>query len=183
MLATVLQPTSLRSGVGDHNPNEKKNLQKRLDVEVVGSEDNLEEHLLINGDEFLIPLADVGGALASLVLVGLGVGCRKRLAAVVLAVLQYLCLTGVRDRSLITRRQSLAFFKTLEETLGRGMGWSDSPTSKEKKDLRGLWRTGLETRHTLKHVLDEDAALNDLLVGVELFVIGSDEKDHFVVMR
>ena len=31
---------------------------------------------------------------------------------------------------------------------------------------------------TLKHVLDEDAALSDLLVDDELFIIGGDEKDH-----
>lgn len=31
---------------------------------------------------------------------------------------------------------------------------------------------------TFEHVFYEDAALNDLLVGVELFIIGSDEEDH-----
>ena len=31
---------------------------------------------------------------------------------------------------------------------------------------------------TLQHVLDEDAALSDLLLNDELFVIGSDEKNH-----
>ena len=32
---------------------------------------------------------------------------------------------------------------------------------------------------TLQHVLDEDAALSDLLVDDELLVIGSYEKNHF----
>ena len=31
---------------------------------------------------------------------------------------------------------------------------------------------------TLEHVLDEDAALSDLLVDDELFIIGGDEKNH-----
>ena len=31
---------------------------------------------------------------------------------------------------------------------------------------------------TLEHVLDEDAALSDLLVDDELLVIGSDEENH-----
>ena len=31
---------------------------------------------------------------------------------------------------------------------------------------------------TLEHVLDEDAALSDLLVDDELLVIGSDKKNH-----
>lgn len=43
------------------------------------------------------------------------------------------------------------------------------------------WRPGRESgaaRCTLEHVLDEDAALSDLLLNDELFVIGSDEKNH-----
>ena len=35
-------------------------------------------------------------------------------------------------------------------------------------------------RQTLKHVLDEHAALNDFLVGMELLVVGGDEKNHFL---
>ena len=61
--------------------------QEGFDVEVVRGEDDLEEHLLINGDELLVPLANVGGPLASIV----GV-CRvrrgQRLAPVVFAVLK-----------------------------------------------------------------------------------------------
>jgi hypothetical protein len=73
MLATVLQPTSLpelpsiktraRSIVTT------RNVQQRLDIEVVGGQDNLEQHLLIDANELLVPLADVGCPLASLVLV------------------------------------------------------------------------------------------------------------------
>ena len=35
-------------------------------------------------------------------------------------------------------------------------------------------------RHTFKHVLDEDAAFNNLLVNLELHIIGSDKKNHDV---
>jgi len=31
---------------------------------------------------------------------------------------------------------------------------------------------------TFKHVLDQDRALYDVLVGIELFVIGGDEENH-----
>ena len=33
-------------------------------------------------------------------------------------------------------------------------------------------------RRTLEHVLDEDAALSDLLVDDELLVVGGDEENH-----
>ena len=36
---------------------------------------------------------------------------------------------------------------------------------------------------TLEHVLDKDAALNDLLVGVELLVVGGDEENHFLTIK
>jgi hypothetical protein len=49
MFATVLQPTP------------------RLDIHVVGGEDDLEQHFLVNLHEFLVPLLDVGGLLASYV--------------------------------------------------------------------------------------------------------------------
>ena len=38
-----------------------------------------------------------------------------------------------------------------------------------------------ERTRTLEHVLDEDGALYDLLVGIELLVIGSDEENHFEI--
>ena len=36
-------------------------------------------------------------------------------------------------------------------------------------------------RFTLEHVLDKNAALDDLLVCVELLVVRGDEEDHFEV--
>ena len=40
-----------------------------------------------------------------------------------------------------------------------------------------------QLRLTLKHVLDENGTFYDVLVRVELFIIGSNEKDHFEVDR
>lgn len=34
---------------------------------------------------------------------------------------------------------------------------------------------------TFEHVFDEDAALDNFLVGVELFVVRGDEKNHIVM--
>jgi hypothetical protein len=65
-------------------------LQERLDIEVVGGEDDLKEHLLVDGDELLVPLADVGSPLASLILVLISIGGGERLATVVFAVLENL---------------------------------------------------------------------------------------------
>lgn len=73
------------------------------------------------------------------------------------------------------------FFRTLEETLGRGMGWSLSPTSVDGSSLsaqRREARTTPTTRRTLEHVLDEDTAFGNLLVHDELLIIGSDEENH-----
>jgi len=115
-------------------------IEKRLDVEVVGSQDDLEEHLLINCDELLVPLADISGALARLILVLIGVGTRERLATVVLAVLQNLLQHARRD-------------------IGKGNGL-------------------IALADVLKHVLDKNGALNDLLVGGKLLVVGRDEENH-----
>ena len=62
--------------------------QEGLNVEVVGREDDLKEHLLIDGDELLVPLADIRRPLACLVLALLRVRCREGLTPVVLAVLE-----------------------------------------------------------------------------------------------
>ena len=59
-----------------------------LDVEVVGSKDNLKQHLLVDVDELLVPLADVSRPLAGLVLALIGIRRREGLAAMVLAVLE-----------------------------------------------------------------------------------------------
>ena len=65
-------------------------LQELLDVEVVSRQDDLEEHLLIDGDKLLVPLRDIGRALARLILVLVGVRGGEWLTTVVLAVLQHL---------------------------------------------------------------------------------------------
>ena len=62
--------------------------QQRLDVQVVRREDDLEEHLLVDVDELLVPLADVSCPLAGLVLALIGIRRREGLAAMVLAVLE-----------------------------------------------------------------------------------------------
>ena len=141
MLATVLQPTSLESikkGGEDKSVSMPRNaqrnkyrhvlgqwdLQEGLNVEVVSGEDNLEKHLLIDRDELLVPLADVGRPLASLVLALLGIGSRQRLPPMVLAVLEDLW-RAPKSGTLPPRtpsRTERTFFRTLEETLGSGMG-------------------------------------------------------------
>jgi hypothetical protein len=65
--------------------------------------------------------------------------------------------------------------RTLEDTLGKGIGWSLSPTSGKGTPLAHVSRMTLNATLTFKHVLDEHAALDDILVGVELFVVRSDE--------
>ena len=76
-----------------------KNVQKRLDIKIVSSEDDLEEHFLIDGDELLIPLADIGGTLASFILIRLGIRGRKRFATVMFAVLENLIRHNMRSTS------------------------------------------------------------------------------------
>ena len=62
------------------------------------------------------------------------------------------------------------------------MGWSDSPTSIANTGASISLRSNSDkccaTILTLKHVLNENRALDDLLVGGELLVIGSDEENH-----
>lgn len=67
------------------------NSQKRLDVEVVSSKDDLEEHLLVDRNELLVPFADVSSPLARLILALVGIRCGQRLATMVLAIIQDLC--------------------------------------------------------------------------------------------
>lgn len=54
--------------------------QEGLDVEIVGGEDNLKEHLLVNSDELLIPFTDIRRPLARVILL------LRRRARVVLVV-------------------------------------------------------------------------------------------------
>ena len=74
------------------------NLQQWLDIKVVSCENNLEEHLLINGDELLVPFADVSCPLARVLVVG-GVSCGQRLATVVLAVFEdLLSIMSIKEK-------------------------------------------------------------------------------------
>ena len=68
MFATVLQPTSLSRILVVFRVHCTRYRQEWFDVEVVCSQNDLKEHLLIYCNELLIPLADVGGALASFIL-------------------------------------------------------------------------------------------------------------------
>ena len=70
-----------------------RDIQQRLDIEVVCGKDDLKQHLLINGDELLIPLRNVGCSLAGLVLALVDISGRERLATVVFAVLEDLAET------------------------------------------------------------------------------------------
>ena len=63
------------------------NIKEGLDVEVVGGQDNLKQHFLIDTNELLVPLADVGCPLASLVLILICICRGQGLATMVLAVL------------------------------------------------------------------------------------------------
>jgi hypothetical protein len=47
-------------------------VEERLDIHVVGSEDDLEQHLLVDLHELLVPLLNVGGFLARVRVVVLG---------------------------------------------------------------------------------------------------------------
>jgi len=49
-------------------------VEERLNVQVVGSQDNLEQHLLVNLHKLLVPLIDVGGLAAIVVVIGSSLG-------------------------------------------------------------------------------------------------------------
>ena len=70
------------------------NVEENLDVEVVGSKNDLEEHLLVNLHEFLVPLIDVGGLLAR---VGVIVVSGGRVGLMVCAPLDDLLQNGSVD--------------------------------------------------------------------------------------
>jgi hypothetical protein len=51
------------------------NVKEGLDVEIVGSENDLEQHLLVDLHEFLVPFLNIGGLLAGIgVIIGSGWG-------------------------------------------------------------------------------------------------------------
>ena len=68
--------------------------------------------------------------------------------------------------------------RTLDDTLGSGIGWSLSPTSVDRHCQKKVWHKASDGQPTFKHVLDEHAALGDLLVDDELLIVGGDEKNH-----
>ncbi len=74
--------------------------------------------------------------------------------------------------------KQITFFITLEDTLGRGIGWSDSPTSKRDNQQAG-WVARNKGGLAFKHVLDEHAALNNFSISGELLIVRSDKDDHF----
>jgi hypothetical protein len=69
------------------------------------------------------------------------------------------------------QKEQQTFFRTLEETLGKGIGWSVSPTSLTDKRLNTGAATLKIVLITFEHVLDENAALDNFLVCVELLVV------------
>jgi len=97
MLATVLQPTSLKQVLGTWlRECSRISSQKGFDIMVVGSKNNLKEHLLVHGDELLVPLADISSSFAGFILTRLGVSGGEGLISVLLAVLQDLELAIIK---------------------------------------------------------------------------------------
>jgi hypothetical protein len=82
-------------------------VEERLDVEVVGCQDDLEEHLLVDLDELGVPVRDVGCASARLL--GVICGC-GRVAAVVRAVLEDLLRSSrtAKDEASASARSALS---------------------------------------------------------------------------
>ena len=62
-------------------------VQQRFNVEIVGSQDDLKEHFLVDIDEFGVPIANLGGTLSGLFRF---IGRGRRIAAVMGAIFQYL---------------------------------------------------------------------------------------------
>ena len=73
MLATVLHPTSLHSvrKLSLRCVCCENNAQQGVDFEVVSSQDDLKQHLLINGDKLSVPFTNIGRSLSVLIRVGL----------------------------------------------------------------------------------------------------------------
>jgi len=111
-------------------------IEKLLDVEVVGSEDNFEEHFLVDSHEFLVPILDVGRLLAR---IGLVIGSSRRIGLVMLAPLENLLEDGFIDI----------------------------------RDGDGLSSRSLG--QIFEQVLDEDAALSNLALNLELSTVGAME--------
>lgn len=173
MLATVLQPTSL--GTAENRGIQQAlltvhdgRLQQWLDVEVVGGEDDLKEHLLVDVDELLVPFGDLGRLLAGVVEI---FGQRLGVLSMVLAPFNDLC-SGFSAFVWLTWRfddRYCTLFRTDEETLGRGIASSVSPMSADHRDEHLCFNSSGcpaprvdfagsagRVRLTFEHVLDED---------------------------
>ena len=155
----------------------KSDVQERLDVKVVRGEDDFEEHLLVDRNELLVPLADVRCPLAVLILTLLRLRCRERLAAVVFAVLEDL---GYARQCLILS------YLSQSRTPSSGHSTRHWEAELAGRSRRHLVETRSERENTVahaivltfEHVLDEDAALSNLLVDDELFVVRCHEENH-----
>ena len=75
---------------------ESSDLQKGLDVEVVSREDDFKEHLLVDSDEFLVPLADICRSLARVILL---LRCRAGVILVVRAPFEHLLMRRSQYRA------------------------------------------------------------------------------------
>lgn len=105
---------SLASNITEHRMLRQFNIlraidsQQRLDIKVIGSENDLKEHLLIDGDELLVPFANVSCSFSRIILVRIRIGCGQRLALVVLAIFEDLEDAQIR---LITREAHIGELK------------------------------------------------------------------------
>lgn len=124
------------------------NVKKGLDVHVVGGEDDLKKHLLVNLHELLVPILYVGGFLARIRVVVLS---WNRVILVVLTPLEDLAQNGLRDLygPVSVRIQSVAGTDAMMmvESVAYVHDW----------DWLLAWRTEI-----FDHVLDEHRALGDL---------------------
>ena len=96
MFATVLHPTSLWakkklvSFFFKVFINNGINVQKRLNIKIVGGKNYLKKHLLIDCDKLLVPFTDIRCPFACFVLALVCIWRRQRLTAMVFAVLENL---------------------------------------------------------------------------------------------
>lgn len=95
-------------------------VKKGLDVHVVGGEDDLEEHLLVDLHELLVPLLDVGGLLAG---VGVLVLLWGRVLLVVVAPFEDFAQDSFRDLKqnvLVSVRRDVGVKRRLTFMMGMG---------------------------------------------------------------
>lgn len=127
-------------------------VKESLDVEVVGGKDNLEQHLLVDLHELLVPLINVGRLLARVGIVVLGGG---GVLAVVLAPLEdllhdrFVDLCSISVSGLSYARAAVKF-----TYVGNGDGLLVVDTE------------------ILQQVLDQDGALGNIAIHGDLSVVG-----------